>query len=262
MSYLKNKEEGNMQEMLTRTAILLGTEAIQILQNSRVAVFGIGGVGGHVVEALVRAGVGALDLIDNDVVCESNLNRQIIALHSTLGLAKVDVMAQRIQDINPLCSVTVHKCFYLPETAAEFDFSQYSYVVDAIDTVTGKIQLVMQAKEAGVPIISCMGTGNKLDPCRLEIEDIYKTSVCPLAKVMRRELKARGVEKLKVLYSREEPLRVRERTDACIDAGVEPEKHTVPSTRRATPGSVSFVPSVAGLIIASEVIRDLTGNVM
>ncbi len=228
-----------MQEMLTRTAMLLGDEAIQTLQTSRVAVFGIGGVGGYVVEALARTGVGALDLIDDDVVCESNLNRQIIALRSTIGQAKVDVMAARIQDINPQCKVTVRKCFYLPETAEEFDFSQYSYVVDAIDTVTGKIQLVMQAREAGVPIISCMGTGNKLDPGRLEIADIYKTSVCPLAKVMRRELKARGVEHLKVLYSKEEPCK---------------------SARGATPGSVSFVPPAAGLLIASEVVRELTGT--
>lgn len=235
-----------MQEMFTRTAMLLGEDAIERLKKARVAVFGIGGVGGYVTEALVRAGVGALDLIDNDVVCESNLNRQIIATKSTIGQAKVDVMAERIRDINPQCQVNTYRCFYLPETAEEFDFSKYSYVVDAIDTVTGKIQLVMQAKEAGVPIISCMGTGNKLEPTRLEIADIYKTSVCPLAKVMRRELKTRGVESLKVLYSREEakkPL-----------ITYESEGQEV---RRATPGSVSFVPSVAGLIIASEVIKDL-----
>ena len=235
-----------MQEMFTRTAMLLGEDAIERLKKARVAVFGIGGVGGYVTEALVRAGVGALDLIDNDVVCESNLNRQIIATQSTIGQAKVDVMAERIRDINPQCQVNTYRCFYLPETAEEFDFSKYSYVVDAIDTVTGKIQLVMQAKEAGVPIISCMGTGNKLEPTRLEIADIYKTSVCPLAKVMRRELKARGVESLKVLYSREEA------TKPLIT--YESERQEV---RRATPGSVSFVPSVAGLIIASEVIKDL-----
>ena len=239
-----------MQEMFTRTAMLLGEDAIERLKKARVAVFGIGGVGGYVTEALVRAGVGALDLIDNDVVCESNLNRQIIATQSTIGQAKVDVMAERIRDINPQCQVNTYRCFYLPETAEEFDFSKYSYVVDAIDTVTGKIQLVMQAKEAGVPIISCMGTGNKLEPTRLEIADIYKTSVCPLAKVMRRELKARGVESLKVLYSREEA------TKPLIT--YESERQEV---RRATPGSVSFVPSVAGLIIASEVIKDLTKEV-
>lgn len=235
-----------MQEMFTRTAMLLGEDAIERLKKARVAVFGIGGVGGYVTEALVRAGVGALDLIDNDVVCESNLNRQIIATQSTIGQAKVDVMAERIRDINPQCQVNTYQCFYLPETAEEFDFSKYSYVVDAIDTVTGKIQLVMQAKEAGVPIISCMGTGNKLEPTRLEIADIYKTSVCPLAKVMRRELKARGVESLKVLYSREEA------TKPLITYENEGQE-----VRRATPGSVSFVPSVAGLIIASEVIKDL-----
>ncbi len=235
-----------MEEMFTRTAMLLGEDAIELLKNARVAVFGIGGVGGYVTEALVRAGVGTLHLIDNDVVCESNLNRQIIATKSVIGQAKVDVMAARIRDINPQCKVKAYQCFYLPETAGEFDFSEYSYVVDAIDTVTGKIQLVMQAKEAGVPIISCMGTGNKLDPTRLEIADIYKTSVCPLAKVMRRELKARGVDSLKVLYSKEEP----QKPVITYESNVE-------ETRRATPGSVSFVPSVAGLIIASEVIKDL-----
>ena len=235
-----------MQEMFTRTAMLLGEEAIEKLKSSRVAVFGIGGVGGYVTEALVRAGVGTLNLIDNDVVCESNLNRQIIATRSAIGQPKVEVMAARIRDINPECQVNAHQCFYLPETAGEFDFSKYDYVVDAIDTVTGKIQLVMQAKAAGVPIVSCMGTGNKLDPSRLEIADIYKTSVCPLAKVMRRELKARGVDALKVLFSKEEPRKP-----------VVTYESDVPETRRATPGSVSFVPSVAGLIIASEVIKDL-----
>lgn len=235
-----------MEEMYARTAMLLGEEAIEKLKSSRVAVFGIGGVGGYVAEALVRAGVGTLNLIDNDVVCESNLNRQIIATRSAIGQPKVEVMAARIKDINPECQVNAHQCFYLPETAGQFDFSKYDYVVDAIDTVTGKIQLVMQAKAAGVPIISCMGTGNKLDPTRLEIADIYKTSVCPLAKVMRRELKTRGVDSLKVLYSKEEPRKP-----------VITYESDVPETRRATPGSVSFVPSVAGLIIASEVIKDL-----
>lgn len=237
-----------MQEMLTRTAMMLGKEAVNTLGKRHVAVFGIGGVGGYVAEALARAGIGALDLIDNDVVCESNLNRQIIALRSTIGQAKVQVMAERIADINPECKVNTRKCFYLPETAKEFDFAQYSYVVDAIDTVTGKIQLVMQAKEAGVPIISCMGTGNKLNPMDLEITDIYKTSVCPLAKVMRKELKDRGIKSLKVLYSKEipqKPVEISEKEQA--------------DTRRATPGSVSFVPSAAGLIIASEVIKDLIG---
>lgn len=238
-----------MKEFYSRTAMLLGEEAINKLQQSRVAVFGIGGVGGYVVEALVRAGIGAIDIIDNDQVCESNLNRQIIATRATLGMAKTDAMEARIHDINPECKVKKYQCFYLPETAGKFDFTQYSYVVDAIDTVTGKIQLVMQAEEAKVPIISSMGTGNKLNPMQLEVTDIYKTSVCPLAKVMRRELKLRGIKKLKVVYSREEP-----RTPFADhkEEGANP-------VRRATPGSVSFVPSVAGLIIASEVIKDLTG---
>ncbi len=238
-----------MEEFFSRTAMLLGEEAIEKLAEARVAVFGIGGVGGYVVEALVRAGVGAIDLIDNDKVCESNLNRQIIATRSTMGMAKVDAMEARILSINPECVVRKYQCFYLPETAEQFDFSRYSYVVDAIDTVTGKIQLVMQSKEAGVPIISSMGTGNKLNPTELEVADIYKTSVCPLAKVMRRELKKRGVEKLKVVYSKEEPL-----TPFVVDARQESDK------RRATPGSVSFVPSVAGLIIASEVVKDIVGK--
>lgn len=235
-----------MEEFYSRTAMLLGEDAIQKLQMARVAVFGIGGVGGYVVEALVRAGVGAIDLIDNDSVCESNLNRQIIATKSTLGMTKVDAMERRIRDINPGCQVRKYPCFYLPETAKEFDFTDYSYVVDAIDTVTGKIQLVMQAEEAGVPIISSMGTGNKLNPTELEVADIYKTSVCPLAKVMRRELKKRGIKGLKVVYSKEEP--------KILQKEYEEEKN---SNRRAIPGSVSFVPSVAGLVIASEVIKDI-----
>ena len=204
------------------------------LKKARVAVFGIGGVGGHVVEALVRSGVGAVDIVDSDKVCLSNLNRQIIATESSIGKYKVDVMKERILDINPEAVVNVHKCFYLPETKDEFDFSQYSYVVDAIDTVTAKIQLVMEAEEAGVPIISSMGAGNKLDPTAFQVADIYKTSVCPLAKVMRRELKKRGIKKLKTIYSREQPV----------------VKNTVPA-------SVAFVPSVVGLIIAGEVIKDL-----
>lgn len=228
------------KEQFVRTELLLGEAAMEKLARSRVAVFGIGGVGGFAVEALARSGVGALDLIDNDMVAESNLNRQIIALHSTLGRYKTEVMRERILDINPEACVRVHNCFYLPETAGRFDFRAYDYVVDAIDTVTGKIQLVLQAKEAGTPIISSMGAGNKLNPAAFEVADIYKTSVCPLARVMRRELKSRGVESLKVVYSREqakEPL-VKE---------------------RKMPGSTAFVPSVAGLILASEVMKDLTG---
>ncbi len=229
----------------SRTELLLGKEAMERLAHSRVAVFGIGGVGGHTVEALARSGVGAIDLIDNDTVSITNINRQIIALHSTVGQYKVDVMKERIRDINPECDVKAYRCFYLPDTAKEFDFSQYDYVVDAVDTVTSKIQLVMEAKDAGVPIISSMGAGNKLNPALFEVADIYKTSVCPLAKVMRRELKKRGVRKLKVVYSKEEALSPK---------GVSEED---PGTRRALPGSTAFVPSVAGLIIASEVIRDL-----
>ena len=229
-----------MAEIFMRTALLFGPEAMEKLARSRVAVFGVGGVGGYVTEALARSGVGALDLIDNDTVAESNLNRQIIALQSTIGRNKTEVMKERILDINPQAQVEIHNCFYLPETAEQFDFRKYDYVVDAIDTVTGKIGLVLQAQEAGTPIISSMGAGNKLDPTAFEVADIYKTSVCPLARVMRRELKSRGVKSLKVVYSKEaarEPL-VKE---------------------RKMPGSTAFVPSVAGLILAGEVIKDLTG---
>ncbi len=232
-----------MQEQFSRTELLLGEEAMKELAKARVAVFGIGGVGGYVVEALVRSGIGAVDLIDSDTVAPSNLNRQIIATRSNIGKYKVDAMKERIMDINPECQVTVHRCFYLPETRGEFDFSKYSYVVDAVDTVTAKLELVMQAKEAGVPIMSSMGAGNKLSPAEFEVADIYMTSVCPLAKVMRRELKKRGVKKLKVVYSKEEPIKV---------SAIEED-----SQRRSTPGSAAFVPSVAGLIIASEVIKDL-----
>ncbi|HJB89428.1 MAG TPA: tRNA threonylcarbamoyladenosine dehydratase [Candidatus Blautia excrementigallinarum] len=224
----------NTENRFSRTEALLGEQAMEKLKKARVAVFGIGGVGGHVVEALVRSGVGAVDIVDSDKVCLSNLNRQIIATESSIGKYKVDVMKERILDINPEAVVNVHKCFYLPETKDEFDFSQYSYVVDAVDTVTAKIQLVMEAEEAGVPIISSMGAGNKLDPTAFQVADIYKTSVCPLAKVMRRELKKRGIKKLKVVYSREQP-----------------------AVKNAVPASVAFVPSVVGLIIAGEVIKDL-----
>lgn len=216
------------------------------LYGARVAVFGIGGVGGYAVEALARSGVGALDLVDSDRVSLSNINRQIIATHRTVGRYKVDVAEERILDINPRCVVRKYPVFYTPETAEMFDFSAYDYVVDAIDTVTGKIALVMQAQAAGVPVISSMGAGNKLDPTAFEVADIYKTSVCPLARVMRRELKKRGVKHLKVVYSKEEA-----RTPA---EGASPE-----ASRRQTPGSTAFVPPVAGLIIAGEVVRDLTG---
>lgn len=231
-----------MPEQFSRTELLLGQEAMDRLRQSRVAVFGIGGVGGHVVEALARAGIGYLDLIDHDKVSMSNINRQIIATFDTVGMDKVDVMKERILSINPDARVETHRCFYLPENADMFDLQQYSYVVDAIDTVTAKIELVLRAKEAGVPVISCMGTGNKLNPMQLEIADIYQTSVCPLAKVMRRELRKRNVEKLKVLYSKEEPI-----------------KNYLSMQGRAIPGSVSFVPSAAGLIIASEIVKELSG---
>ena len=231
-----------MPEQFARTELILGQEAMDRLRRSRVAVFGIGGVGGYVVEALARSGVGSLDIIDHDKVSMTNINRQIIASTNTVGRDKVDVMKERILSINPDAVVNVSKSFFLPETADLFDFGKYTYVVDAIDTVTAKIELVLRVGDAGVPVISCMGTGNKLEPAMLEIADIYQTSVCPLAQVMRRELRKRNVEKLKVLYSKEEPV-----------------KNYLSIQGRAVPGSVSFVPSVAGLIIASEVIKEIAG---
>ena len=226
-----------MENQFARTELLLGKDNMEKLAAARVCIFGIGGVGGYVAEALARSGVGHLELVDNDTVCLSNLNRQIIATHRTLGQYKADVMKERILSINPAAEVTVHKCFYLPETRAQFDFANYDYVVDAIDTVTGKISLVLQAEESGTPIISSMGAGNKLDPAAFHVADIYETSVCPLAKVMRKELKKRGVKKLKVVYSKELPVTV----------------------KRSIPGSVAFVPSVVGLIIAGEVVKDILG---
>ena len=233
-----------MENQWIRTELLLGEEAVEQLKKSHVAVFGVGGVGGYVVEALARTGVGTFDLIDRDTVSVSNINRQIIATHSTVGKVKVEVMKDRILEINPEAKVNIHKCFFLPENAGEFDFSRYSYVVDAVDTVTAKIELVMQARKAGVPIISSMGAGNKLDPTKFEVTDIYKTSVCPLAKVMRKELKKRGVKNLKVVYS----------TEKALQPGVDLSGE---EGRRAVPGSVAFVPSVAGLIAAGEGIKDL-----
>ncbi len=235
-----------MKEQFARTEMLLGEEGLEKLHNARVAVFGVGGVGGYVVEALARAGVGTLDIIDNDEVDITNLNRQIIALHSTLGKPKVEVAKERILDINQECKVNVYRTFYLPETQDEFDFTQYDHVVDAIDTVTGKLALICQARDAGVPIISSMGTGNKLDPTALRVADIYDTSVCPLAKVMRRECRKRGIERLKVVYSVEEAIKPMTEAEQSDNNG-----------RRSTPGSVSFVPSAAGLIIASEVVKDI-----
>lgn len=251
-----------MLNQFSRTELLFGKEAMEILKQSRVAVFGIGGVGGYTVEALARSGVGTIDLIDDDKVCLTNLNRQIIATRKTIGKYKTDVMKERILEINPDAKVNVHKCFFLPETKDEFDFRQYSYVVDAVDTVTAKIQLVLEAQDADIPIISSMGAGNKLDPTQFEVTDIYKTSVCPLAKVMRRELKKRRVKKLKVVYSKEKPIRPIEdmsiscRTNCICPPGAQ-HKCT---ERRAIPGSNAFVPSVVGLIIAGEVIKDLTAD--
>lgn len=249
-----------MLNQFSRTELLLGKENMENLSKARVAVFGIGGVGGYTVEALVRSGVGAIDLIDDDKVCLTNLNRQIIATRKTVGKYKVDVMKERILDINPDCKVEVHKCFYLPETKDEFDFSRYDYIVDAVDTVTAKVQLVMEAKEKQVPIISSMGAGNKLDPAAFEVADIYKTSVCPLAKVMRRELKRRGVDHLKVVYSKEPAMTpVDDMAISCREHCICPPGAVHKCTqRRAIPGSIAFVPSVVGLIIAGEVIKDLT----
>ena len=251
-----------MLTQFARTELLLGKDAMEVLKNSRVAVFGVGGVGGYVCEALVRSCVGAFDLIDDDKVCLTNLNRQIIATRKTVGKYKVDVMEERIHDINPDAGVRVHKCFFLPENADEFPFDEYDYVVDAVDTVTAKISLVMKAQEKNIPIISSMGAGNKLDASQFRVADIYKTKVCPLAKVMRRELKKRGVKKLKVVYSEEMPTRPVEdmaiscRTNCICPPGAQ-HKCT---ERRDIPGSVAFVPSVAGLIIAGEVVKDLTAG--
>ena len=231
---------------LTRTEWLLGKDAVSRLRSARVAVFGLGGVGGHCAEALVRAGVGRLDLIDNDTVSESNLNRQLFATYSTLGMPKVEAAKLRLADIAPECGIVTHEVFFLPETAGTFDFSEYDYVVDAIDTVSGKLGLVMACRQAGTPIISSMGAGNKLDPTAFRVADIYDTKVCPLAKVMRAELKKRGVEKLKVVYSEEVPV-----------VPEIPEGAELPAGKKVVPGSVSFVPSVAGLILAGEVIKDI-----
>ena len=234
-----------MIDQFHRTELLIGADAMERLRASRVALFGVGGVGGYAAEALARSGIGTLDLIDNDTVSVTNLNRQIIALHSTVGQYKTEVAAARIRDICPDITVNVHNCFYLPETADQFDFSQYDFVIDAIDTVKGKIGIVMQAKEAGVPVISSMGAGNKLDPAAFRVADLYQTKVCPLARVMRYELKKRGVRSLKVVYSEEVP--------------IQPAASDEVTQKRNVPGSVAFVPSVAGLIIAGEVVKELAG---
>ena len=235
-----------MIEQFSRTQLLLGEEAMDKLRNARVAVFGIGGVGGYTVEALARCGVGQLDLIDSDTVSVSNINRQILATHSTVGRLKVDVAKDRILDINPGCVVRTYPCFYLPDTADQFDFTQYDYIVDCIDTVTGKLQLVERAAAVNTPIICSMGTGNKLDPAAFQVADISKTSMCPLARIMRKELKKRGINHLKVVYSQEEAL---------TPVGAEEEMKL--TGKRQIPGSVSFVPGTAGLILAGEVIKDL-----
>lgn len=232
-----------MIDQFSRTELIFGEEALKKLAKARVAVFGVGGVGGFAVEALARSGVGALDIIDNDTVALSNINRQIIALHSTIGEYKVDAATKRILDINPNIKLKAYKTFFTPETADNFDFSEYDYVIDAIDTVTGKIELVMKAQAAGTPIICSMGAGNKIDPTKFQVADIYKTSVCPLARVMRCELKKRRVKHLKCVFSTEEPITPRQSEEV--------------SGKRQTPGSCAFVPSVAGLIIAGEVIKDI-----
>ena len=248
-----------MLTQFSRTELLLGKEAMEKLKNSRVAVFGVGGVGGYVCEALVRSGVGAFDLIDADKVCLTDLNRQIIATRKTIGKYKTDVMKERILDINPDADVRIHQCFFLPENADDFPFEEYDYIVDAVDTVTAKIALVMKAKELNVPIISSMGAGNKLDGSQFKVADIYKTKVCPVAKVMRRELKKRGVRKLKVVYSEEVPTRpIEDMSISCRTHCICPPGAAHKCTeRRDIPGSVAFVPSVAGLIIAGEVVKDL-----
>lgn len=241
----KTKYNIRMLTRFSRTELLLGEEGMEKLRRSRVIVFGVGGVGGYAVEALARSGVGALDLVDSDVVSLTNINRQIIATEKTVGQYKVDVAAARIAEINPDCVVHTYKTFYLPETEGEFDFTQYDYVVDAIDTVAGKIALVRNAKRSGTPVICAMGAGNKLDPTKFEVADLAQTSVCPLARTMRRELKKYGIEHVKVVYSREEPLRPL------------PSEESV---KRETPGSVAFVPPVVGLILAGEVVKDIVGN--
>lgn len=245
-----------MREEFSRSALLLGEKAVETLSEKTVAVFGVGGVGGFVVEALARSGVGTLHLVDHDTVSLSNINRQIAALHSTVGKQKTEVLKQRVLDINPQAAVYVHDCFFLPENAGGFDFPSYDYVVDAVDTVTAKLELAVRAKKAGVPVISCMGAGNKLDPTAFEVSDIFQTSVCPLARVMRRELKKRGVERLKVVYSKEQPVRAAEgkRSD---EGGRVKEDRVKQKESAGVPGSVAFVPSAAGLILAGEVIRDL-----
>lgn len=248
-----------MLNQFSRTQLLLGESAMQELANKRVAVFGIGGVGGYACEALVRSGIGAFDLIDDDKVCLTNLNRQIIATRKTVGKYKTEVMKERMLEINPNVDVRIHNCFFLPENADEFPFDEYDYIIDAVDTVTAKISIIMKANELGIPVISSMGAGNKLDPTAFRVADIYKTRVCPLAKVMRRELKKRGIKKLKVVYSQEKPTRpIEDMSISCRSHCICPPDAAHKCTeRRDIPGSTAFVPSVVGLIIAGEVIKDL-----
>lgn len=247
-----------MINQFSRTEMLLGKDALLRLGSSRVAIFGVGGVGGYAVEALVRSGIGAIDLIDNDCVSLTNLNRQLLATHKTLGRAKVEVAAERIAEINPNCRVNIHNTFYLPQNNEQFNFSQYDYVVDAIDTVAGKIGLIVAAKETGVPIISAMGAGNKINPTMFEVADIYQTSVCPLAHVMRKELRRRHITDLKVVYSKEKPIRLYENRPFNSEEVPEvSEVNSLNTRRKDIPGSISFVPPVVGFIIASEVIKDL-----
>ena len=238
-----------MTDRFSRTEMLLGRDAMDKLRNARVAVFGLGGVGGYIVEALARSGVGALDIIDNDTVSITNLNRQIVAVEGTVGMPKTEAAKMRIMQINPDCKVTAYNTFYMPENSSDFDFTKYDYIADAIDTVTAKIELVMNANKCGTPIICSMGTGNKLNPAELEVADIYKTSVCPLARIMRYELKRRGIKKLKVVYSKEMPI---------VPTGAAAEKCRAESTgKKNVPGSTAFVPAVAGMIIASEIVKDI-----
>lgn len=241
--------------------MLIGKDGVERLQNAKIAVFGIGGVGGYAVEALVRSGAGSFVLVDDDRICLTNLNRQIIATRKTIGKYKVDVMKERILEINPQAHVETRQCFFLPENAQDFDFSQYSYVIDAVDTVTAKLEIITRAQQEGVPVISCMGAGNKLDPTQFRVTDIYETTICPLARVMRRECRKRGIEHLKVVYSTEKAVRPLE--DAAVSCRTNcvcpPGTARKCTERRDIPGSVSFVPSVAGLILAGEVIRDLAG---
>ena len=252
-----------MLNQFSRTQLLIGADAIKKLSESRVAVFGIGGVGGYVCEALVRSGVGHFDLIDDDKVCLTNLNRQILATRKTVGKYKAEVMAERMREINPEADICIHKCFFLPENADDFPFNEYDYVIDAVDTVTAKLELIMRCKEKNVPVISAMGAGNKLDAGRMKIADIYETSVCPLARVMRHELRKRGVKDLKVVYSDEQPIRpLEDMSISCRSHCICPPGAQHKCTeRRDIPGSTAFVPAVAGLLIAGEVVKELTMNI-